>query len=57
MNKGLSMNIQIKFAIRKQNGANFIQSVDNLQNTDRKSSFEEAAKGFAHRGPLHSNLF
>lgn len=57
MDKDLSMNTQIKVAIGKQNGADSIQIVDSLQNTDWKNNFKEAAKGFPHGGPLHSSLF
>lgn len=53
----ISMNTQRKVAMGKQNGTNFIQIVDNLQNTDWKNNFKEEAKGFAHRVPLHNNLF
>lgn len=44
-------------ATRKLNGANFIQFVDNLQNTDWESSLKEAAKDFGGGVLLHSNLF
>ena len=47
----------MKLATRKLNGANFIQIVDNLQNTDWEGSLKEANKDFAGRVPLHSNLF
>lgn len=50
------MNTQIKVSVRKQNGANLIQIVENLQTTGWKNNFKEAAKGFAHQVPLHSNL-
>lgn len=47
----------IKVATMKLNGANFIQIVDNLQNTDWENSLKEDTKDFAGRVPLHSNLF
>lgn len=53
----ISVNTQMKVTMRKQNGTNFIRIVGNLQNTDWKNNFKEAAKGFSPGVPLHSNLF
>jgi len=52
----ISMYTWMKVATKKLNGANFIQIVDNLQNTDWESSLKESIKVFAGGVPLHSNL-